>query len=391
MRHFGLLTVVNGCWLWVGWLVVGMLLMGCIEDGGENPAAAYDVERQGSIYLVGGQPRTLDPARTLSGPAGVMGQVFGGLVRLDSHLQVQPDLAAGWTVAEEGLVYTFHLHRAAQFHDGRGVTAADVVYSWERAAHPDGDSDTVLTYLGDIEGVSEMVAGEAAAIRGVTIVDDYTLQVRLREPVVTFLMKLTQPVAFVVDRENVSQGDWEYEANGTGPFKLVTWQDDDIIVLGRHEGYHGEVAQVPHLVYLLRPGLWLARYETDEVDLVGIGGDALDRTLDPNNPLSAELQTVVQMCTTVIGLNNRVPPFDDVRVRQAFNYALDKERLIDNFWNGQALPAQGALPPGMPGFDSGRVGYGYDPERARRLLAEAGYASGGDLPPISYYTLVIVM
>jgi ABC-type transport system substrate-binding protein len=349
------------------------------NDQTANPATEFGVKRESAIFLRGGQPRTLDPALAHEGPSSVLGHIFSGLVTLDTSLQVQPDLAAGWTVSEDGTIYTFYLRRNAVFHNGRPVTAQDVIYSWERAADPGMESDTAQTYLGDIVGVTERLGGTAVSISGLRAIDDHTLEVRLEAPVIYFLAKLAYPVAFVVDRENVTQADWERQPNGTGPFRLQVWQDDDIMVLARNEAFYGEPAQVEHLVLLMGSGLSLAMYEQDELDLVGIGGDALARAQDPNNPLSAELRMVVDMCTSTIGLNNSLPPFDDVRVRQAFNYALDKEKLIEIFSDGNGLVARGALPPGMPGYSEDLVGYPYDPQRARQLLAEYG-----EVPPLDF-------
>ncbi|UCC50276.1 MAG: peptide ABC transporter substrate-binding protein [Anaerolineaceae bacterium] len=349
--------------------------------------AAEGVDRQDAVVLKGGQPRTLDPAAILSGPDGPLGHIFSGLVTLDPNLQVQPDLAAGWEVSEDGLVYTFYLRENATFHNGTLVTARDIIYSWERAADPDTNSETALTYLGDIEGVAEKIAGQAEHISGIRAIDDHTLEVRLKAPVITFLAKLAYPVTFVVDGPNINQEDWQHMPNGTGPFKLQTWRDDDLLILARNEEYYLEPAQVAHVVYDLGPGLPLAMYETGEIDLVGIGTDTLARVQDPNNPLSEELRTEVSMCTSTIGLNNRLPPFDDVRVRKAFNYALDKERLIETFSGGNGLVADGPLPPGMPGY-GGLDGesYPYDLEEARQLLAEAGYADPTELGPLTFTT-----
>lgn len=343
-------------------------------------------DKSDTIRLVSGQPRTLDPALTLGGPDGPLGHIFSGLVTLDTNLQIQPELAAGWTVSDDGLVYTFYLRRNALFHNGRALTAADVVYSWQRAAHPDTGSDTVLTYLGDIEGLLAFHEGQADQISGLRLLDDHTLEVRLNAPVVYFLQKLAYPVAYVVDEQNVQQSDWEHRPNGAGPFILETWRDDEVIILQRNENYYLEPAHIRQLVYDLGPGLPLAMYETDEIDLVGIGSDTLDRVLDANDPLSADLRTGVSMCTSVIGLNNRLAPFDDVRVRQAFNYALDKALLIETFADGNGLVATGPLPPGMPGYTGQSDGYPFDPAQARKLLAEAGYAAPGDLPALTYTT-----
>ena len=116
----------------------------------------------------------------MSGPDGPLGHIFSGLVTLDQDLQVQPDLAAGWQVGEDGLVYTFYLRENVTFHDGRPVTTEDVIISWERATDPDTGSETALTYLGDIAGVAEKLAGQADHISGLRAIDDRTLQVRLK-------------------------------------------------------------------------------------------------------------------------------------------------------------------------------------------------------------------
>ncbi len=356
------------------------LFTGAVTPSETSPSAE-------TIFLTGSQPRTLDPAKTLGGPASPLGHIFSGLVAIDTDMQVQPELAAGWEVSEDGRIYTFYLRKNAVFHDGRPVTAGDIIYSWERAADPATGSDTVLTYLGDVAGVMEMNSGQAERISGLRALDDYTLEVTLREPVVYFLQKLAYPVAYVVDKNNVSDADWEHNPNGTGPFRLAVWQDDEKILLERNEAYYLEPAKAGFVSYDLGPGLALSLYEQGKIDLVGVGGANLERMQDPNNPLHAQLRQTVSFCTSVIGLNNRLAPFDDARVRQAFNYALDKELLINTFSGGDALPATGSLPPGMPGYtNKPNRGYPYDPARARQLLAEAGYADMSQFPVLTYST-----
>lgn len=370
-----------------GFMLLSCQLLSAVAPAADRRLAAEGVDRSDAIILQSSQPETLDPAKTLGGPDGALGHIFSGLTVLDTDLQVQPELAGGWTVSDDGLVYTFYLRENARFHDGKQVTAQDVIYSWERATDPATGSDTAQTYLGDIAGVTEKLTGLADQISGLRAIDDHTLEVRLAAPTVTFLAKLAYPVAYVVDQENVSQTNWEHNPNGTGPFKLQTWRDDDLLVLARNDQYYLEPAKVSHVVFDLGPGLPLSRYELREIDLVGIGSDTLERVEDPNNPLSAELVTGVDMCTSTIGLNNRLPPFDDLRIRQAFSYALDKDRLIETFADGNALPAYGPLPPGMPGY-GGLDGdsYPYDPQRARDLLAEAGYADPADLGTLTFTT-----
>ncbi len=346
-----------------------------------------DIERDDAIFLLGSQPRTLDPAKTIGGPDGPLGLIFSGLVMLDTDLQVQPELAAGWEVSGDGRTYTFYLRKNVLFHDGRPFTAQEVIFSWERAANPATGSDTVQTYLGDIAGIQAVIDGETEQISGLRAIDDHTLEVQLTAPVVYFLQKLAYPVAFVVDRENVDGRNWEYAPNGTGPFRLQSWEDDEEIILVRNESYFLEPARVRHIVYDLGPGLPLSLYEEGEIDLVGVGGANLDRVEDPNNRLHDQLQLGVSLCTTTIGLNTQLAPFDDVRVRQAFNYALDKELLIETFSGGDALVATGSLPPGMPGYTADPTrGYPFDPAKANQLLDEAGYADRSTFPLLTYTT-----
>ena len=368
-------------------VIAVFFLLGCqlVNVALENGRSASPINRDNAIVLSSGQPLTMDPALTLGGPDSPLGHIFSGLVSLDTNLQVQPELAAGWEVSEDGLTYTFYLRKDAVFHNGRSLTAQDIIYSWERATDPATGSDTAQTYLGDIEGVQAKLDGMADSISGLRAIDDHTLKVRLIAPVVYFLAKLAYPVAYVVDQENVAQSNWEHYANGSGPFKLERWQDDEIIVLSRFDDYYLEPAKVGNIIYELGPGLALSMYEQGEIDLLGVGGSTLEKARDPNNPFNQELRTTVSLCTSTIGFNNNLAPFDNVRVRQAFSYALDKELLVETFSDGNALVAQGSLPPGMPGYGlSGVDGYPYNPERARQLLAEAGYTDMSTFPTLTY-------
>ena len=143
-------------------------------------------------------------------------------------MNLTPDLAESWDVSADGTVYTFHLRQNAKFHDGKPVTANDVVYSWERAASPDLASDTALTYLGDIVGIQEIANGQADHASGLVALDDHTLQVTIDAPKPYFLYKLTYPTAFILDKENVESGEeWYRQPNGTGPYRLKEWNRFD--------------------------------------------------------------------------------------------------------------------------------------------------------------------
>ena len=169
------------------------------------------------LILEGGEnknPRENDPATTHSAGDDL---VFNGLVTYNDKLEIMPELAADWDVNSDGTIYTFHLQPDAVFHNGKPVTASDVVYSWERAADPATGSDTVMTYMSDIVGVKEKHDGNAETISGLKILDEHTLQVTIDAPKLYFLLKLTYPTANVVDRQNVESGEeWYRTPNGTG-------------------------------------------------------------------------------------------------------------------------------------------------------------------------------
>jgi hypothetical protein len=150
-------------------------------------------DRSNSIYYSSGETETLDPAQTHSGGGSVIGDLFTGLVILDPSLQVRPALAERWEASADGKTYTFYLRQNARFHNGRPITAADVVASWERAASPELGSSTVMLYMNDILGLPEFHNGTTDQITGLKQLDDFTLQVQLSDAKPYFLAKLTYP------------------------------------------------------------------------------------------------------------------------------------------------------------------------------------------------------
>jgi oligopeptide transport system substrate-binding protein len=342
----------------------------------------YGLSRRNALFLWGSQPHTLDPATTLAGAGSEIGAIFSGLVMLDENLQVVPDLAERWEVSDDGSVYTFYLRSNAFFHNGKPVTAHDVKFSWERAADPATGSNTVETYLGDIVGVKAKFRGEADEISGVEVVDDHTLRVTIDAPKVYFPAKLTSPVAFVVDKENVREANWEHHPNGTGPFHLSTWEDDRLLILERNDRFYLEPARLEHVVFMMYAGQPMWMYESDEIDMVGVATYELERVTDPTDPLNADLHISPNLCTSRLVLDVTRPPFDDLLVRQAFAHALDRQKLSDVVLKGRAQPAHTILPPGMPGYSQDIHTPGFDPERARELLAASPYGGPDGLPEI---------
>ena len=222
--------------------------------------------------LEGGEsknPRENDPATTHGSGDNL---IFGGLVSYNDQLEIMPELAQSWDISPDGTVYTFHLQPNAVFHNGKPFTADDIVYSWERAANPETESDTVLTYLSDIVGVKEMHDGKADSITGLNIIDEHTLQVTIDAPKPYFLLKLTYPTAFIVDLDNVKTGvDWYRTPNGTGPYRLMRWDPMEKMIYQRFERFYGTKPAIANIIYTLYTGEGIRLYENGSIDITGVG------------------------------------------------------------------------------------------------------------------------
>ncbi len=341
----------------------------------EAPARVSTPIEGGTFVRVWADPPTLDPHLTTDATSAVIiVEVFGGLVTISPDLQIVPDLAT-WDVTPDGTVYTFRIREDAKFHDGRPVTALDVKWSMERAADPATASPVVDQYLGDIIGVEEKLEGEATEISGVRVLDQQTLEITIDAPKSYFLAKLTYPTAFVLDRENVeSSRRWFREPNGTGPFRLTEYTPGERMVLTKNEHYHLGPPLLERVRFILSGGTSMLMYENDEIHITGVGLADLDRVLDPSSPLNPELHKAPpRFSTDYIGMNVTEPPFDDPKVRQALNYAIDKELIASEIMANLVVPANGILPRDFPAYNAGLEGYEYDPEKARQLLQESKY------------------
>lgn len=345
----------------------------------------YGLDRRETLVQLGGDPdpEDLDPAQAQGSADEYVGHLFSGLVRLSPQLQIQADLAESWAVSPDGKTYTFTLRPGLKFQSGQPLTAADVQYSWERAADPGTESVTAATYLGDIVGVKDKLAGQADHIAGVEVVDDRTLKVTLDAPKPYFLAKLTYPTAYVVNRANVEGGGerWMFEPDASGPYAVRQYLADEMISFDRNEAYYAP-ARILHLVYIFHPlGSTISLYEAGDIDILPIGAEDAARVRRPDDPLHPEWVSTTSMCTSLLLFDASQPPMDDPDVRRAFALAVDKNTLIERFTENLGLPAVSVLPPAMPGYSTGGLPqFEYDPDAARAALAESKYAD--NLPPI---------
>ena len=334
-------------------------------------------------------PPTLDPHLvTDTTSAGIVVEIFSGLVSLNEDLDIVPELAESWSISGGGTVYEFKLRPDLKFSNGEPVTAEDVKWSIERAAHPDTESPVAEIYLGDIVGVNEIIEGRGDVVSapGVTLVDDRTIRIEIDAPKAYFLAKLTYPTAYILNRDNVEAGgdSWTDNAAGTGPFFLEEYRIGQRMVLARNENYWGKHAYLDNVVLNLAGGVSMAMYENDEIDITGVGLADLTRVQDPTEELNKDLVRVPpHFSISYVGFNITEPPFDDPKFRQALNYAVDKQLISEQVYSDLVMPAYGILPPGFPGYSDEVDGIGYDPEKAKQLLAESKYADPETRPRIT--------
>ncbi|MDP9363344.1 MAG: peptide ABC transporter substrate-binding protein, partial [Chloroflexota bacterium] len=338
-------------------------------------------------------PPSLDPAlaRDLS-TAMLCRQLFRGLTRLDDDLRPVPELAERIEISADGLHYTFRLRPDARFHDGRTVVAADVVASLTRALTPAtaGGDPALLggpTYLGDIVGADDVVAGNASSLRGARAVDERTVELRLTGPRASFLAKLAGAPAAVIDPADPRRGaEWWRAPNGTGPFRLAAWEPGDRIAFKPHDGY-APGPPAAKIEFRLGPDASqpFNLYQAGEIDVAAVPSFALDRVTDPTGPLEDDLVVTPQLAVAYLAFRTDVSPMDDPHLRRAVALAFPNEKMAEVAAEGHRLVAQGLIPPGTLGRSWPVEPIPHDLVVARREVAASRYGSPEKVPPIRIY------
>ena len=331
-------------------------------------------------------PVTLDPVLTTkTDPLIYVGHIFSGLVKLESNLNIAPDIAKKWENLDNGRRYLFHLNPDAKFHSGKSVTAQDVKDSLERATDPNTKSQTAHVYLGDILGVANKLSGNASNITGVTVVNNTTVQILINTPKPYFLTKLTYPVASIVDADNTSTGpDWFHSPNGTGPFKLKAWEKGKFLVLERNQAYHLGAPNLEFVNFRFPSDSGIQSYESGEVHIARINPSEFKRFFKPNQPLRKELISFQKLSVFFTGFDSSKPPFDDPNIRRAFALSLDRDKLNGIMPQGSIEKAAGFLPENILGHTPNLSGIPYNPEEARKLLSTSQYGDPDKFPQVTY-------
>ncbi len=374
-------------------LLLGVFLFWSIWPAGAAtiPRTEDIITRFGGMYRrpLSDNPASLDPALTSDVYANtVVNQIYDGLLQFGNQLNVLPAIAEFWEASLDGLTWTFHLRKNVKFHHGREVTAQDFVYSFTRILNPAVQSP-VAELFQYIPGTEDFRAGKAAQVKGLKALDRFTLQITLKEPYAPFLSILAMANAKVVPQEEVERWGEQFGQHpvGSGPFQFVQWEPNKEIVLQAFDHYYEGRPFLDQVVFKIgkQEQENFMQFLHGNLEETHVPSSRIEevRTDPPYHPYVHIRKPVLHLL--YIGFNTRKEPFTNRKVRQAFNYAVNKEFIVREIRKDGSLVADGILPP-VPGYDPDIEGYYYNPQRARQLLAEAGYPDGKGLPVIDLWT-----
>ncbi len=350
-------------------IAAGLLAAGVI-GAASGALAAKDSLTMGMVL----EPPVLDPTAHAAAAVDevVYANVFEGLTRIDRNGEVKPALAESWTVSDDGLTYTFKLHDGVKFHDGTTFDSADVTFSLERAMADDS---------------TNAQKGLFAPIASVAAPDAGTVVITLKQAAGNFLFNLGWGDAVIVAPESAATN--KSDPVGTGPFKFDRWVKGDRVEISRYDDYWGAPAKLAKATFKFIP-------DPAAATAALLAGDVDAFANFPAPEALAQFEgdarfTVTIGSTegeTILAMNNARKPLDDIRVRRALAHAIDRKSVVDGAMFGYGTPIGSHFAPHHPAYVDLTGRYSYDPDQARKLLAEAGYADGFTvslkLPPPSY-------
>ena len=383
-------------------LTAGLALTGCggskTSDTTESSAAGAESESAEEVkgvdvdttgYLVAAlnaDIQTADVQKTSKDyevPFNIFDRLVDVEVDADGNSKIVPSLAESWDISDDGLEYTFHLRQGVKFHNGNDFTAEDVAYTFHRLLTVEGGVNT--EFIDQIKGADELLAGETDTLEGVEVVDDYTIKVTLKEPFAGFLASISSPGVSIYDSEATEAAGDQFGMDpaltvGTGPFEFASWSFNNQLVLTRNEDYWKGASELPGVVIKIIPDTETQSmmFESGELDILDLdyAADSVDRFTEtyPDQIVQGPRVGIVYFT-----MNFNKEPFQDVRVRKAVQMSIDRQAILDALYGGRGQVEQGIFPHGLIGFNPDQEEIKYDPEAAKELLAEAGYADGFDM------------
>ena len=384
--------------------LMGMLMVACNTTNPTQP----DITKKAPPYkqvLVSPEVgisdiKTFDPALSTDSPSiQAIDNVFTGLVQLNDKLVIVPQLAASYSEGSDGLTWTFKLKHNLMFSDGTPLTSQDVVYSIDRALQPAVKSYTSSIYLGLIKDSDKLNAGKIKTIIGDSLLkpDANTVMIITNKKASYFLDALSYSCSYVVEKSLVDKYGTHFTdhlnegGGGAGPFKVGEYTHGKQIVFVPNPNYYGPKPQLTKLVYPFynKADSMYAAYQAGQVDLTGIlSANLAEAKKLPNN----QYHQVPQLWINYYTMNYLVKPFDNIKIRRAFELAIDKDLIAHSVWKDIVIPTNHIVPQGMPGYNpnltdpEGVASTKGDSAKAKALfqqgLQEEGWTSLAQIPTI---------
>lgn len=361
------------------------LTAGGTPDGGAQAARREDVR----IFFGGGT--TFDPAHQSDiGSATYSAQLFESLTAFDASLTLRPALAESWDVSDDGTQIVFHLRDGLTFSDGATLDAEDVVGSWLRIINPEQPSQLSSLFL-DVRGAFEYLTGATNDAADIGLrADGRDVIVDLERPGADFPAIVSSPTFGIVprsvwaDESNIDTAILDGTQASSGAYIISDVTETSSTLVANDRYWAGPPAiRTVELLATIGGRSPVAAFEDGDIDYTGIS--SFDASwIRYHATLGPQLRLVPSLSLSFVGFTATTPPFDDVRVRQAFGAAVDWTRLVELGSSGDEYPADSMVPPGIPGRGDGTWIPAYDPDRARQLLAEAGYPGGSGFPEVAF-------
>ncbi|MFC4104045.1 ABC transporter substrate-binding protein [Paenibacillus xanthanilyticus] len=360
-------------------------------EGANNGAASGASTQDTLIVARGGDSAALDPSIVTDGESfKATQQIFDTLLDYkEGTTEVEGALAESWETSADGLTYTFKLRQGVKFHDGTDFNADAVVFNFNRWLDP----KSPFKFEGDSFDYFDSMFGPdgSRVIKEVKAVDASTVQFTLNKPQAPFLQNLAMPAFAIASPKAVEEKKEKFKSEpvGTGPFVFKEWKRNESITVEKNPEFWQEgLPKLNRVIITVIPdnSARFTALQNGEIDMMeGVNPDDLGKLEG-----DANLQKIERASFNVgyLGFNLKKAPFDNVKVRVALNHAVNKEGIINAFYGGLAVPAKNPMPPSTLGYNDDVQDYPYDLEKAKQLLAEAGYPNG--LPdPLTFYAMPV--